>query len=375
MEIVLRGDKMDTITKIGRIEAIALVCIIMTNQVILNMPKNIIETCGSSSWINVIFLGILVLLLSLCISKLFHPFMGKDLLDISEYLGGKLLKLIIGIAYIALFLIISGSLLRYFSGTLKIIYYKNTPTFILLIIFLIGAVVANRTGMSSIIKINLVIVPVLIVSIIILFLSTSKLFIAERIFPILGYGINETFLSGLSNLFAFDGIAFVYFIMPLLKNYGDFKKVTIISILISSLFLLFSVLSLLLVFPLLSNTTETLSLYSLARMVEYGRFFQRIDAFFVFLWIFSVFSYLSITLAFILHIFKKIFHIKNSKAMSSCFATAVFAISLISSNIAGTRDIQQHVYKYYELILVFGISIIILLLANWKIKRKKQLII
>ena len=222
MEIVLRGDKMDTITKIGRIEAIALVCIIMTNQVILNMPKNIIETCGSSAWINVIFLGILVLLLSLCISKLFHPFMGKDLLDISEYLGGKLLKLIIGIAYIALFLIISGSLLRYFSGTLKIIYYKNTPTFILLIIFLIGAVVANRTGMSSIIKINLVIVPVLIVSIIILFLSTSKLFIAERIFPILGYGINETFLSGLSNLFAFDGIAFVYFIMPLLKNYGDF---------------------------------------------------------------------------------------------------------------------------------------------------------
>lgn len=372
MEIVLiRGGKMDHITKIGRIEAIALICIVMTNQIILNMPKNIIESCGSSSWVNVIFLGILVLLLGLWISRLFRPFIGKDILDVSEYLGGKLLKLVIGIAYIALFLIISGSLLRYFSGTLKIIYYKNTPTFILLIIFLIGAVVANQTGMKAITRINLIIVPILIASIMVLFLSTSKLFVAERMFPILGYGINETFFSGLSNLFAFGGIAFIYFIMPLLKNYGDFKKVTIVSIFISSIFLLFSVLSLLLVFPSLSNTTETLSLYSLARMVEYGRFFQRIDAFFIFLWIFSVFSYLSITLAFTLHIFKKISNIKNSKAMSSCFATIVFAIALISSNIAGARAIQQYVYKYYELILVFGISFIVLLLANWKIRKKK----
>ena len=361
---------MNSIIKIGRIEAIALICIVMTNKVILNMPKNIIESCGSSSWINVIFLGILVLLFGLFISKLFNPFIGQDLLDISEYLGGKVLKFIVGISYIVLFLIISGSLLRYFSGTLKIIYYKSTPIFIILGIFLLGAVVANRTGIKSIVRVNLVIVPTLIASILILFLSTSKLFVVERMFPILGYGINETFFSGLSNLFAFGGISFIYFIMPFLKDYGDFKKVTFFSILISGIFLLFSVLSLLLVFPALLNSTETLSIFSLTRMVEYGRFFQRIDAFFVFLWIFSVFSYLSITLAFILYIFKKVYNINESKAMSSCFAIIIFAVSLLSSNIAGTRFIERNVYKYYQLILVFGISFIILLLANLKAKKK-----
>lgn len=365
---------MDNLTKIGKIEAIALICIVMTNQIILNMPKNIIEACGSSAWINVIFLGILILLFGIWISKLFNRFIGKDILDISEYLGGKILKFIIGIAYIGLFLMIAGSLLQYFCGTLKIIYYKNTPIFILLGTFLIGVGVANRVGLKAISRINLMIVPILIISLIILFLSTAKMFVPGRMFPLLGYGINETFFSGLSNLFAFGGIALIYFIMPFLKNYGDFKKVTIISTLISSIFLLFSVLSLLLVFPYLSNTSETLSLYSLARMIEYGRFFQRIDALFIFLWIFSVFSYLSVILAFVLHIFKKISNIKNSKAMSSCFATLIFALALISPNVASAKFIEQYVYKYYELILIFMVSFVIILLANWKAKRKKNML-
>lgn len=364
---------MDAITKVGKLEAIALVCIVMTNQIILNMPKNIIDACGSSAWINVIFLSILIVIFGILVTKLFSPFMGKDLLDVSEYLGGKGLKFIIGIAYLSLFLIISGTILQYFVGTLKIIYYKNTPNFILLIVFLVGSVIANRAGVSSIARINLVIVPILISSIIVLFLSSWKLFQVERLFPILGYGVDETFFSGLSNLFAFGGIALIYFIMPILKNHGDFKKITIASIVISSVFLLFSVLSLLLVFPLLSDTTETLSVYSLARMIEYGRFFQRIDALFVFVWIFSAFSYVSITLAISLYLFKKLFNIKNPKSLANCFATIIFGISLISPNIAVARFIQQHIYKYYELILVFSVSFIVLLLANWKFKKNHKL--
>lgn len=364
---------MDAITKIGKLEAIALVCLVMTNQIILNMPKHIIDSCGSSAWINVIFLGIIILIFGILVCKLFDPFMGKDLLDVSEYLGGKPLKFIIGFAYLSLFLIIPGTILQYFAGTLKILYYNDTPNFVLLIIFLVAAVIATKTGMNSISRVNLVIVPILIISIAVLFLSSWKLFQVERLFPILGYGIDATFFTGLSNLFAFGGIALIYFIMPILKNYGDFKKITITSIIISSIFLLFSVLSLLLAFPILDNTTETLSIYSLARMIEYGRFFQRIDTLFVFVWIFSAFSHLSIALAISLYIFKKLFNIKNPRALASCFATIVFGVSLISYNIAIARFMQLGLYRYYELILVFSISFGILLLANWKFKHKNNL--
>ncbi len=358
--------------KIGSIEAIALICIIMTNQILLNMPENIIHSTGSAAWINVIFISIVAICFTLLLCKLFEKFTGKDILDISEYIGGKWFKFLIGIAYIGLFLIIGGTLLQYFSESLKLIYFHNTPIFIITFVFLLGVVIANHTGLKAISNINLVIVPIVLFSMLIIFVSTSKLFVYERLFPILGHGVNATFFSGITNLFAFGGIAILYFIMPFLKNTKNFKKISVIAVVISSIYLFLSVTSLLLVFSFVTNTDQTLAIYSLSRSIEYGRFFQRTDALFILLWILLVFSYLSIVVGLVLSIFKKISNISNPKMMTYCVAILLFSIGLISSNISIAKFIQGTLYRYYELILVFIISFVILLIANFKIRRKQK---
>lgn len=358
--------------KIGSIEAIALVSIVMTNHILLNMPENIINTTGSSAWINVVFVSILAISITFLICKLFERFSGKDILDICEYVGGKWFKFVIGIAYLGLFLMISSTLLQYFSECLKLIYYHTTPVFVITFVFLLGTVVANRAGIKAISSINLIIVPLALISMLIIFASTVKYFSFERLFPIFGNGIDATFLSGISNLYAFGGISLLYFIMPLLKNNKNFKKVSIIAIVISSIYLFLSVITLLLVFAFVTKTDQTLAIYSLSRTIEYGRFFQRTDALFIFLWILLVLSYLSVALAFSLHIFKKISNINNSKMMTFCLALLMFGIGMISYNIDIARFIHETIYKYYELILVFGVSIIILIIANIKIRKKPK---
>lgn len=358
--------------KIGSIEAIALICIVMTNHILLNMPENIINSTGSSAWINVIFVSILAICFTLALCKLFEKFTGKDILDISEYVGGKWFKFIIGVAYLGLFLMISSTLLQYFSECLKLIYYHNTPVFVISFVFLLGATIANRSGIKAISNINLIIVPLALISMLVIFVSTVKSFSFERLFPILGYGIDATFLSGMSNLFAFGGIGLLYFIMPLLKNSKNFKKVSIIAIVISSIYLFLSVITLLLVFAFVTKTNQTLAIYSLSRTIEYGRFFQRTDALFIFLWILLVLSYLSVALAFSLNIFKKISNISNSKIMTFCFALLMFGIGMISTNIDIARFIHETIYKYYELSLVFVISFIILIIANIKIRKRPK---
>ena len=106
------------IRKIGSFEAIALVCIVITNQILLNIPETIIQQTGSSAWINVIFISIVAIAFTLIVCKLFEKFTGKDILDVSEYVGGNTLKFIMGFVYIVIIILISATLLGYFSESL-----------------------------------------------------------------------------------------------------------------------------------------------------------------------------------------------------------------------------------------------------------------
>ncbi|MBR6033333.1 MAG: GerAB/ArcD/ProY family transporter [Clostridia bacterium] len=122
--------------------------------------------------------------------------------------------------------------------------------------------------------------------------------------------------------------------MPVLKDFKKFKTISIISIIISAVYLLASVISLLLVFSYVSGTDQTIAIYSLTRTIEYGRFFQRTDAIFILMWILLVLSYLSIIVVLCLNIFKKISNISNSKAMVYSFSILLFSVCFFSQNVA-----------------------------------------
>ena len=56
---------MKTINKLGTIEAICFLLIIIVNQIIINLPKNLIINTGSSAWINIKYLAPIDVLIEL----------------------------------------------------------------------------------------------------------------------------------------------------------------------------------------------------------------------------------------------------------------------------------------------------------------------
>ena len=363
---------MDTLQKIGKFEAIALIIMITINQIILNLPNTLIVTTGSSTWINVIYISIIALLFCFLICKLFKPFSSSDILDVSNYVGGKLLKNVIGFLYISFFFLISSIFLRYLATSLKLIYFQNTPITFILILFLISVAIAGKLGLKAVSEINLMLSPILLLSLLIILFSTAKNFVPERIYPILGFGADKTFITGISNIFAFSGFAYIYFLIPTLNRPKDFKKIAVSSSIISSIYLFLSVICLLMTFPFISFTDELLSVYLLTRMIEFGQFLQRIDAIFIFIWILSILSFLTFTSNFITIIFKKLTGIKNYKEMIYSVVSILFGLSLIFENISTIKSLQNIVFKYSVIALIFIITPIILILANLKLKRRNS---
>ena len=352
--------------KIGYVEAIALITIVMINKIILNTPKDIIAKTGPSSWLNVIYISLISIFVVCLIAFLLKNFPGRDILDISEFLGGKTLKSLIGIAYIMLLILLTTSIIKNLSETLRIIYFKTTPILFICLFFVGSSIICNRFSLKVIAKANLIIAPSIFFSVIIILLSSIKNFMPQRIFPILGYGVNETFFSGLSNIFSFSGMLYLLFLPPLLDKPNKLKRMSIVAIIISSVYLFLSVTCLLLSLSFTMHSDESFSLYVLTRNLEYGRFIQRVDAIFILIWIIAIISYINIPISLCIYIFKKLTNISDTNSINYVVNLLILAISIIPIEYAIFTNIFEKIVQFSFLTLFFAISLPILILANLK---------
>lgn len=369
MEISQLGGSMDY-CKIGKIQAIALVLIVMLNHLILNLPKNEYLLTGNSILLNTVFIILLMFIFIFIVLKLFKPFEGKDLLDISHFLGGKKLEVLVATLYLIFFTFVAGTLLRNFSEGIKIVYFQQVPIFVLLALLLSIALISNHFGANVVVKYNTIIVALMLVNILLVLITSVGSFVPEKFFPLLGNGINETFIEGTTNLYAFSGFCFLYFMMPILKDSKSFKKISIISIIISSLYLFFTMLTLLFSFSSVINIYELSPIYLILRATEFGQFFQRPDAIFILGWILSIMSFVSVMIMFCSIIFRKTATVKDHKVISCLFTGLIFLVALLPENLDQIRFLQNVCYRYSVLILAFVFTPLLLIFAN--IKYKKQ---
>lgn len=358
--------------KISKFEAISLILIIVINEIVLNIPNIILLSTGSSAIINIVYVSILATIFAIILSKLFQNFSGKDILDISEYVGGKYLKIIVGILFILFFIMLSALSSRYLSNSIKIIYFNKSPLVFLLLFFIIPAIIANKIGLKSISGINLIIISIVIISLSILLISSCHYFDIQGLLPIFGNGLNKTFLIGATNIFAFTGLVYLYFLPPLLKDFKDFKNITIISTIVSAILLVLSTASLMLTLTYIIGTDEIISIYLLTRIIRLGNFLERLDALFIFVWFLSLLSSLSLTFFYILNILKKISNIETTKPLCTPLGFIVLGSSLLIKNYSQMKYWGSIVYKYSFIVLVFGVGLIILILANVKYRRKNK---
>lgn len=356
--------------KIGTIEAIFIILTIVISHSILSLPKNLINQTNSATILNIIYLTVIAVLFAYFIYRLMKNFSGADIVDISEYVGGKFLKNIIGGIFIIQFIVCSSMLLRNFCEGIQLIYFSMTDIIFIISIFIVGMCICNSLGINATIKSNLIVLPLALISVTVIFLANFKSFTPQKIFPILGNGLYSTFFTGLLNIVSFEGIIYLYFLPPLLKEPQKFKKIAITSMLITGIYLILCVSILLFIFPAFNNINEIMPLYSAARYISFGTFLQRLESFFVLIWIISFLSFLCISSKFAVNIFKKLTNIKDSKPIINIFGLLVLGISLLPKNLAISIFFESKIYVYLTLAIVFILGITILILAN--IKKKTE---
>lgn len=359
-------------TKIGNLEAIALIVIVMVNCVFSNIPQYIISEMTSSSILNATYISIIAIFLAWGIGKILGKFSPFDILDISKWLGGKTLKSIVGILFLAYFIFFTAMFLRNLVSCLRIIYFPFTNEIYIALFFIIASIFISTLKYNAVFRANLFIMPAILISIVLIFFANMRNYIYSSVFPVLGNGAYDTFVKGFTNLFAFQGFALLYFLPSNLKEPSKIKKISIISIIISSLCLILSISSIILLFNAFIDSDELIPLFSSVRYIDFGYFFQRLTSLFVLVLIISFLSYFCIIIKISSNILSKVTEVPNNKLFYYIVICLIFVISLIPKNYITSTLFTSLIYKYAFFILVFGISIFILFAAIIKNRITKK---
>lgn len=234
--------------KVNNKEAISLAVSSSLGITVLVSSQIIASSCLSSSLINTAYISAIAMLLTFIVCKLYKKFIGISFLDITEYLGGKFLKSIVGIIFFSYFLFTAAVVLCKAVNCLEIVYYPMTNISYTVLLFIIPTTIACNLKNNGFLRATFLIVPFVLIAIFLIFAGNLKNFNYENIFPVLGNGFDATFISGITNLFTFGGIAYIFFLPDHLERPDKFMSISLWSTAISSFLLTVTVATTILMF-------------------------------------------------------------------------------------------------------------------------------
>ena len=143
---------------------------------VLVSSQIIASACMSSSLINTGYISIIAMAITVIICMLYKRFIGISFLDITEYLGGKVFKFIVGIVFFFYFLFTASIVLCKTVNCLQIVYYPMTNISYTVLLFAITTCVACNLKNNGFLRATFVILPIVFIAISLIFVGNLKNF-------------------------------------------------------------------------------------------------------------------------------------------------------------------------------------------------------
>lgn len=350
-------------SKIGTWESISVLGILTMTPLLLGLPTNLSERLGTGAVLNSIYVSIIFFILFFIIMSMLNKFKGKDILDISEELGGRILKYITGIIYLVYFSAALVTVTNKFSEELKNIIYVNSPLEFLNLIELLGMVIAVYFGIKTIFRTSGLVFPVILISILALFISLKSKIDITNIFPLFGNDLKTFFLEGATRVGRYAGFIIFFFYNGYIEKP---KKSAMLSIVITSLMIITIIFLIFTIIPYPSTTETVLPIFELARLVSFERFFQRVDSIFTLIWILAAYVHISMTGYTILYILKKLFNIRYPNRIIPLIGLIALTTSSIITKFTLSLQVRNYIYQYISPFPLIVYPIILLICATLK---------
>ncbi|AZV60437.1 GerAB/ArcD/ProY family transporter [Peribacillus frigoritolerans] len=323
------------ITKESSISKTQLFFMIIQSQIgvgILSLPHDVSLISKNDGWISILIAGLIIQVIILVLWGLCRRFPSLTIYEIIPHILGKRLGNAVIFCYILYFVVTGSLVLSRFSQIIDIWILQRTPNWILILLMLGVCVYLVKDNLRSMARFYVLVTPMLII----LFgLITYSLKDANFLYllPIGQSGISNMIKGSKEATFSMLGFEFMLFLYPYVKASETRKLIAISSAhLFVTLFYTYLVFASLVFF----ETRQDLYLtpQPLLYMIKAYSFqiIERIDLFFLSIWIISVATSIATWLFLSSHGLKYLFERANHAAFLPYTAGIIFIIALLPDN-------------------------------------------
>lgn len=350
--------------KEGRISAhglFSVLSIMLITQLFLGIPRVLTKEAGSAGWLLIIMSAAIASIGVFIVVKLIKKFPGKNFIEIAEIVWGAPGRILVAVLMSFLFLFISIVLVREFAETILTTVLPHTPISIVALIFLAAMVFGAYNGLEVITRSSVLLFPFILVGLLSILLLTANFVDLTNLFPILGAGPDKLVFHALGKISLFTEIVFIGLISSNVNEPEKIPRQIWVSFLVSVA--LYVVVQLFYVSVFSMNAGEKLyvPLFQLARIIYMGRFVQRIEALYIFVWFFT--GALKLTLSFYggATALSRGFKIPFYQPLLFPLALLVFSLSFMPQSIVTAVHLDVNLLRNYGFIPAFVLPALLLL--------------
>lgn len=349
--------------KFGIWEAACLTTLNIVSKILYTSTEALIIQAGTAAWYATLVSCFTALFFFFFIYQLMKRFPGKDMSEIFIAVLGNFIGKLLCILLAAYILFYASSHLREFLEMLKTYILPNTAPSIILGSFTAVTVLVAFMGIENIAKLSFICFWLVLSGIFIILILASPYYVVDYAKPFLGYGLGKTFGVGFLRCSAYEEVLILPIVAKSLQNLKDFKKAGVIGLISSGLIFSISFLLNLMAFGYTAASENLSGMFQLSRIIYFNRYFQRIEAIFIFIWVISAVLTVSIAFYASISIYCRAFNIGNHRPLLFPHAFLMFMIAIIPKNISEVLEINMTFVRQYSFPLVFVTPVLILLIA------------
>ncbi len=348
--------------KFGIQEAVCLIWITITSKVFFSSPAVLSGLVGNTGWITTLVSAAVALIGFGFIYLLLKRFPGKELVEIFNIAFGRVIGFVLSSLLGLFILFIVVTRVSDMAGFLKVYVLPLSPNWLNIGIFIACICTLSILGLESIARLSKLIIYVLAAGFLIVVLLGIQNYDLNNLFPVFGHGIEKTAYHGVIRSSVYGVIILAIFAKSL-QGAQFIKKEGIIAILLSAVIISASLLICSLTFPYYILQETTSPMYELSTLIDYGRFVQRVEPVFLYVWILSSLISATVTFYSFIWIFCSVFRIPDKKPIIIGSSIILYAVALMNKDIITVITGYVALIRSYGSIPMFVLPLIALITA------------
>ncbi|QQE79601.1 endospore germination permease [Alicyclobacillus sp. SO9] len=334
-------------------------------EAFLTYPRYTAQLALEASWMIPLISGMIALLVFLFINRLIESnFPGMDIVDITETTMGSFVASVVSIVLSLYFLFSTAAVMRLFMEHVVATVLPDTPLLVVGLLFSVVVAYIAYLGIEAICRTAYLLLPVLFIGIVVLCLLTLNWWHPPFLLPLWGRGIPSIIRSSFLYSSIYINVLLLLIIYPHATDESKLGRIGVVSIVSADLLLTGFLLAYNMVFPAFEGQSISFPLYQMARVIYIGRFFQRMESLFIFLWVMIAVVRMSLTLWAFVHLMARGLRWPTYKPGIAAGALLAFMLSLVPTSALQAVTIAKTYLLEWGDVIVFGIPITVTVLAS-----------